>query len=176
MNRYINTRAQKIGQEDSRLQILINNKIIEVLTSYRELFVGNRLSFYSEEIRVLRLQLAKLQAEITFMPNISKYLVESTVLLGSLLIAGIQFNIKDAAHAFATLAIFLAAASRLAPALLRLQQGLMYIRNSAGSASTALSLLSSVDNSSSGRIPVSNIYFEYIDFIPEIKLQNISVK
>ena len=92
MNRYINTRAQKIGHDDSRLQILINNKIIEVLTSYRELFVGNRLSFYSEEIRVLRLQLAKLQAEITFMPNISKYLVESTVLLGSLLIAGIQFH------------------------------------------------------------------------------------
>ena len=121
---------------------------MEVLTSYRELFVGNRLLFYAEDIKSQRMQLAKLQAEITFMPNISKYLIESTVILGSLLIAGIQFQIKDAANAFATLAIFLAATTRLAPALLRLQQGLMYIRNNIGSAATALSLLDSVGKDS----------------------------
>jgi ABC-type multidrug transport system fused ATPase/permease subunit len=176
INKYINIRAQKIGQEDSRLQIHINSKIMEVLTSYRELFVGNRLLFYAEDIKSQRMQLAKLQAEITFMPNISKYLIESTVILGSLLIAGIQFQIKDAANAFATLAIFLAATTRLAPALLRLQQGLMYIRNNIGSAATALSLLDSVGKDSAIKQQLIKTSFNYDDFNPEIVLKNIHVK
>ena len=47
------------------------------------------------------------------MPNISKYIVETTVIVGALIVAGIQFNLKDAANAFATLSIFLVAVAPL---------------------------------------------------------------
>ena len=175
IDRIVNVRAQFLGRAEADLQIASNSKIIEVLTSYRELFVQNRLFYYSSEIRNLRIKLAKYQAEFTFMPNISKYIIESTVILGALIIAAIQFKIKDAAGAFATLSIFLVAATRLAPALLRVQQGLMQINNSFGASSATLSLIKSINIVPSLQISEGEQNFDHIGFIPNISISNMSL-
>jgi len=181
IDRIVNVRAQFLGRVEADLQVVSNSKIIEVLTSYRELFVQNRLFYYSSEIRNLRIKLAKYQAEFTFMPNISKYIIESTVIFGALIIAAIQFKIKDAAGAFATLSIFLVAATRLAPALLRVQQGLMQINNSFGASSATLSLIKSLNSTpstpSTPSIQLSKDLqnFDYIGFIPNISISNVSL-
>jgi ABC-type multidrug transport system fused ATPase/permease subunit len=146
-----------------------------VLTSYRELFVQNRLFYYSSEIRNLRIRLAKYQAEFTFMPNISKYIIESTVILGALIIAAIQFKIKDAAGAFATLSVFLVAATRLAPALLRVQQGLMQVHNSFGASLATLSLIKSINSGPSIQLSKDLQNFEYTGFVPNILISNVSL-
>jgi ABC-type multidrug transport system fused ATPase/permease subunit len=175
INQIVNTRAQFLGKADARLQVESNLKITEVLTSYRELFVQNRLFYYSNEIRNLRVKLAKYQAEFTFMPNISKYIIETTVIVGALIVAGIQFSFKDAANAFATLSIFLVAATRLAPALLRVQQGSMHIRNSFGASSTTISLIQALKNLPSQQIRESKQNFEYVNFIGKISISNVSL-
>jgi ABC-type multidrug transport system fused ATPase/permease subunit len=84
---------------------------------------------------------ANTQAEMSFMPNINKYVIESAVVLIALVIGATQFALQDAAHAIATLSIFLAAGSRIAPAVLRLQQGVLQIRGSLGSATPTLNLI-----------------------------------
>jgi len=175
INRIVNTRAQFLGRAGAELQVESNSKITEVLTSYRELFVQNRLSYYSNEIRNSRVKLAKYQAEFTFMPNISKYIVETTVIVGALVVAGIQFSLKDAANAFATLSIFLVAATRLAPALLRVQQGSMFIRNSFGAASSTISLIQTLNNLPSQQIRESKQNFDYRNFIGNISISNVSL-
>jgi ABC-type multidrug transport system fused ATPase/permease subunit len=81
-----------------------------------------------------------------FMPNVSKYVIESGIVIGALVIAGAQFALQDARHATATLSIFLASGTRIAPAVMRLQQSAIQIRSSVGMSITTLSLIESVKN------------------------------
>ena len=139
-------RAEKIGTEDARLSIKANQQIIEVLSSYRELMVRNRRSHYSTNLRNTHSALTQVLAERTFMPNISKYVIEVAVIAGAVGISAIQFLFLDASNAVATLAVFMAAGSRIAPAALRIQQGLLQIRTSMGVGSETLELISELEN------------------------------
>jgi ABC-type transport system involved in cytochrome bd biosynthesis fused ATPase/permease subunit len=123
--KFMHKKAGDLGQAETELNIESNEKIIEVLSSYRESVVRNRRDFYAREIGSLRFKLANTLAELSFMPNVSKYIIESSVVLGALAISAAQFILQDAGRAVATLAIFLAAGTRIAPAVLRVQQGSM---------------------------------------------------
>ncbi len=139
-------RAEKIGIQDARLSIQANQQILEVLSSYRELMVRDRRSFYSANLRKTHSSLTQVMAERTFMPNISKYVIEVSVIAGAVGISAIQFLFLDASNAVATLAVFMAAGSRIAPAALRIQQGLLQIRTSMGVGSETLVLISELEN------------------------------
>jgi ABC-type multidrug transport system fused ATPase/permease subunit len=134
----MHVRMRKLGARDSALSIASNQKIIELLNSYREIFVRNRQASYIETITRSRYDLSNTLADMSFMPNISKYVIEMTVVLAALLVSAVQFYFYDAAHAVATLALFLAASTRIAPAVLRLQQSSLVIKGSLGSASQTL--------------------------------------
>lgn len=145
--RLMHVRAGALGKMSSQLNVRSNEKIVEVFSSYRESVVRNRRDYYAREIGKLRFNLADTLAEINFMPYISKYVIETTVVLGALLIGSAQFILQDATQAVATLAIFLAAGTRIAPAVLRLQQGSIQIRGSLGMASPTLDLIDALGNS-----------------------------
>jgi ABC-type multidrug transport system fused ATPase/permease subunit len=143
----MHVRAGDLGLLSSNLNIKSNEKIVEVFGSYRELVVRNRRGYYAKEIEKLRFDLADTSAEISFLPYVSKYVIETSVVLGALVIGLSQFFLQDASHAVATLAIFLAAGSRIAPAVLRIQQSSIQIRNSLGQAKPTLELLDSLSES-----------------------------
>ena len=144
--RLLHVHARSLGVKSASLSIQSNEKIVEVFSSYRESVVRNRRDFYAREIGKVRFALADLSAQASFMPYISKYVVETSVLLGALLIGGVQFILQDTAHAVFTLAIFLAAGTRIAPAVLRAQQGSMQIANSIGWATPTLDLIDMLGN------------------------------
>jgi ATP-binding cassette, subfamily B, bacterial PglK len=139
--RSMNVKAQILGKKNSELTIEGNQKIIEVLDSFRESLVHNRRSFYSAEIGRLRLKLADVLAETQFLPNVSKYVLESGIIIGAVLISGVQFLMQDARQAVATLAVFLAAGSRIAPAVMRIQQSAIQMRSGLGAAEPTLKML-----------------------------------
>ena len=141
MYRLMNVRAKVLGKKNWELSVKGDEKVVEAMNSYRELVVRNRRSYYAREISKTRFELADVLAEIQFMPNISKYVIESTVILGALLISAAQFSLQDSKHAVATLAVFLAAGTRVAPAVMRIQQGAITIKNSIGSAEPTLELI-----------------------------------
>ena len=141
MYRLMNVRAKVLGKKNWELSVKGDEKVVEAMNSYRELVVRNRRSYYAREISKTRFELADVLAEIQFMPNISKYVIESTVILGALLISAAQFSLQDSKHAVATLAVFLAAGTRVAPAVMRMQQGAITIKNSIGSAEPTLELI-----------------------------------
>lgn len=173
----LNKRAGKLGRLDSELSIESNTNILEVLSTYRESIVRNRRSYYVEKISQTRLRLAATQAEVNFMPNISKYVVETAVILGSILVAGLQFLNKDAQQSFGTLSIFLGAATRLAPTLLRLQQGMLFIRNNIGAATNTILLIDSLENvTPEDRKEDENYSFIYNDFSPRVDLIDVTLK
>ncbi len=134
-------RAHRLGYLEAQLSIESNNLILEVLGTYRESVVRNRRSFYSNELKHLRFKVADVAAEMQFMPNVAKYVIESGMIVGAIIIAGTQFALQDARHAVAALSVFLAAGTRIAPAIMRIQQNLIQVRRGIGSAMPTLALI-----------------------------------
>lgn len=165
--------AIKFGKQDAELNILSNEKISEVLTSYREAMVRNRRNYYAQVIGKARLELSDVLAELSFMPTISKYVIEGTMIIGAVTISALQFALQDSKHAVATLAVFLAAGTRIAPAILRVQQGAISIKSSIGSARPTLELIDSLP--AMGVVsPISEFHDSHDNFNATVDLQNVS--
>lgn len=168
-------KARTLGRRDSELQIQGNSKIIEILQTYRESLVHDRRDYYADEIGKVRYSLASTQAEASFLPYVSKYVIESTVIVGALIIAGMQFAIHDAVKAAATLSVFIVAGTRISPAVLRIQQGLMQIKASIGGSSPTLELLRSIPlEKHSDNLSKSASSNNPDNFSPEVKVDKIS--
>ncbi len=173
--RSLHLKSQVMGRESTKLHIDGGEKLIEILTSLREVLVRNRIAFYVEDFRKNRTELASLTAEMNFIPYVSKYVIETTILVGSLGIAALQFALYDAVHAVATLTIFLAAGSRLAPALLRVQQGLIQVRQGMIAGERSLVLLSQVElNWDTVETESETLDFKHVGFIPSIECHGVS--
>lgn len=172
--KFMHERARTLGSLEASLSVQSNEKIVEVLNSYRELVVRNRRSYYAKETGRIRLLLSNTMAELTFLPNVSKYVIESSVILGALAISAIQFLIMNAVHAIATLSVFLAASSRIAPAILRVQQGAIQIRSSLGSASPTLDLIEELKNVPEPKGDEGNLNTIHDGFFGKIEFNKVS--
>ena len=173
--RSMHVKAKTLGVETSVLNIKSNEKIVEVFSSYRESVVRNRRDYYAREIGKVRLALANANAEMSFMPYVSKYVIETSVVLGALLISATQFFLQDSMHAVATLGIFLAAGTRIAPAVLRLQQGSITIRGALGQAAPTLDLIDMLGDASKIENVDDSLNIVHDGFIPEIQVSNASL-
>ena len=170
----MHTRMRKLGAKDSALTIQSNQKIIELLNSYREIYVRNRQTAYIDGIARIRGDLANALADMSFKPNISKYVIEMTVVLSALLVSGVQFYFYDAAHAVATLALFLAASTRIAPAVLRLQQSALVVKGSLGSADQTLKFFETLSEQPRSLVELSEIVTFHDGFEGSVKVNNVS--
>ena len=173
--KFMHVRAGNLGIENSMLNIKSNEKIVEVFASYRESVVRNRRDYYAREIGHLRHSLANTSAELAFLPYVSKYVIETTMVVGAVLIGAAQFIFQDASHAVATLAVFLAAGTRIAPAVLRLQQGTITIKSGLGVSSPTLDLIEAL-----GDAPMTKNIDDRVDvihegFISEIDILDVSL-
>jgi ABC-type multidrug transport system fused ATPase/permease subunit len=168
-------RARALGELNSRMQVESHEKIIEVLTSYRELTVANRKGYYADSISDIRRNVSSTNAEMVFIPNISKYVFESAVVLGAIVVSGIQFLVNDASRAVGTLSIFLAAGMRIAPAALRLQQGAIAIKTSIGTAKPTLLLIDQLKDINPLEISKDSLDLTHEGFVPRIEIRNSSL-
>ena len=174
--RYMHVRAAYLGVEQASKSIESNQKITEVLDSYRESVVRHRRDHYAKEIGKIRISLSHNLAESAFMPYVSKYIIETTVVIGSLTIAATQFVLQDATRAVATLSIFMAAGTRIAPAFLRVQQGAIAIQSSLGAAKPTLDLIDEIYKNDFMPDKVTNFQSVYPGFRGTIKLDKVSYR
>ena len=174
LHRSLSTKAGELGELNARVNIQGNQAINESLIAYREAFVGNRFNYYIQQIEQSRKGLAEISGYVNFMPYISKYVIEATIVLGALFISGIQIIIWDAAHAIAALGIFLAAGTRIGPAVLRLQQGLVHVRSSLGMALPTVKLMEELQNSKSLEGGIDKLPSNHGNFSPRIEVSKLS--
>jgi ABC-type multidrug transport system fused ATPase/permease subunit len=176
-------RAKRLGFANSHHDIKSNEKIIEVLHAFREIKVKNRVSGYIEKIGTLRRNYADTAAEIAFLPLIGKYVIETSVVLGALLLGAIQVLISAGENSLSTTMIFLAAATRIAPAVLRVQQGLVQINAASGLAGATQEFLKELENlpSQSGFASKSSVspssklsHARSTRFDPKLTIKNVS--
>jgi ABC-type multidrug transport system fused ATPase/permease subunit len=173
--RLMNVRAKFLGLQQSELVIESNVRVLEVLGSYRESVVRNRRQYYAKNIGQQQMILANNSAEIAFMPNVGKYVIEITVVLGSLLISAIQFALQDATQAVGVLSVFLAASTRIAPAVLRVQQGALHIRGSLAAGNSTLELIDQIGMQDDMTYAGDQLDLQHSGFFGDIKLSNVQL-
>lgn len=105
--------------------------VSEALATYRENTVLHRRDLYVSRYEELVNRSASAGAANAFIIEVPKYALEIVLYLGVLVIGFVQFLTKDWGAAAATVAVFLAAGSRVTPAMLRLQGAGITARNSA---------------------------------------------
>ena len=166
-------RASKLGEELSLNAVQSQTKLFQALLAYREIFVRNKRYYFISEISKLRHENSRLVAEQTFLPNMSKYIFEVTLTVGTMLVAATLFVTQDASRAAAGLAVFLAAGSRLAPSILRLQQNTIQIQGSIGASLNTMKVIASLDEISD--IPPSDqdLSLSHEGFSPRVKISNL---
>jgi ABC-type multidrug transport system fused ATPase/permease subunit len=169
-------KARYLGEEQAQINVYINQKILEIIYGYREAFVRGRRSYYESVISEARFRLSSSLAASNFLPYIGKYVIETSIVLGALFISVIQFLISDAMDAISTLVIFLAAGTRIAPAVLRLQQGGIQIKSALGGATSTLQLIEELSQVMELADSKSDGALDSKEFVGEVKLRNVSYR
>ena len=153
--------------------IYFNQKVSEGINSFRDLFIKGGREFYVNEIRKTKMKLAGYDAEIKFLPNISKYTIEISVILGIALVAGIQFYLFDSNRAIAVISVFLAASTRIAPAIIRLQQNVITVKASLSGAKPTFELIDELNGVKELEKTETLITISHKNFSPRINLKNL---
>ena len=109
-----------------------------------------------------------------FMANISKYVLEVTLVVSSLLLAFYQFSTSSAFRAIATITIFIAASTRIIPAILRLQQGALGMKGALAQARPTISLIDELSGIPIDTIEVKGFNRNHSEFKPEVSASKIT--
>jgi ATP-binding cassette subfamily C protein len=176
LSKNLHHRAISLGSETADLNIESDQLIIEAIGLHSELFVRNKVQMFTQKISRVRGKLMETSRQLVFMPNISKYVFETTILTGAFLLTGIEFYLYDAPTAIASLTLFMASASRVVPALLRSQQGLMNIKVNLASAGSTLDLITQLQDISSVTNKKTENDFVHKDFLPEVVIKDLQFK
>ena len=174
VNTLMKNKAYKLGSEEALLGVKSNEKMSEILNTYRESVVRNRRFHYINLIRNLRFNLAAVTAERNFMPNLNKYIMETSIIVAALFVSGVQFAINDSTRAIANLTVFLAASTRIAPAILRIQQGSLSIRSGLGSVGRTIEIIRDAQVGDNQDLIDNQPDFDYKDFDASISINNLS--
>jgi ABC-type bacteriocin/lantibiotic exporter with double-glycine peptidase domain len=176
LHKLMHKKAGSLGAKQGQLSIESSQKILEVLDSYRESVVSNRRNYYARRIGEIRFSMANTTAELAFMPNVSKYVIEVAIIVGALTIGAIQFISHDASRAVAVLGVFLATSTRIAPAVLRLQQGALRIKGNWGAAESTLQMIEEMAWTDSTEEVSDFVDTIHKGFEPWIQIENITMR
>lgn len=167
-------KATELGLIQSKYNIESSDRISEVVLSFREVVTKNRQNYYAKEIGDLRGKLADSTAALTFQMNVGKYVMELVIVFSAIIIGLIQFLTHTAMHAIAVLSIFIAASTRIGPAVLRVQQAFISMRGNFGTAIPTLNLLEQLDQTLKTKRFSNDKDSNSINFAPYVKLKDVS--
>ena len=170
------TSAHELGLKHSRLLIKSDEKISDAMSTYRDLLVRGRRAYIAKDISRIRMELAETSAAMQFLPQTSKYVFELSLVFGALVISAVQFTLQDATHAVATLGVFLVAGARIAPAVMRIQQGAIGIKSNLGIAYPTLELIEVLSGVPEIEKDTSLSYTRNDAFVPSVKVTNLSFR
>ena len=172
--RAMHDKARRLGEEYARISIAGNELFLELFSAFREILVRNKVQAYAQSLVRLRGEVSINVARSAFMPLISKYVVEITMVVAALLISAFLFMFNNAQEGVAALALFLAASSRIAPSILRLQQGITQIRMALAEASKTFALENKIKEVSAEINWEISFEAPKEDFVPKVELKKLS--
>ena len=178
MQRMLGTRATDFRARSRKADLASLVAVQEAVGAYREITVADRRALYVDRIRRLRMRAAEAGASSQIIAMMPKYVAEVALILGAFALAAVLFSSQPLAVAAGTFAIFLAAATRIMPSLLRLQSAALAIRAAAGEAAPTFALADSLDYSGIEVQSRGSTYArqpdDYPDFAPSISLRDVT--
>jgi ABC-type bacteriocin/lantibiotic exporter with double-glycine peptidase domain len=169
-------RVETLGKEFSNQSIIVDRLIQELFFGYRQIYTGNRIEHYFNSINQSRSRIAKLYAIHSFIPGLGKYVIEITIIIGGLVTAASLFVFSDSARAFAGLGIFIASGARVAPALLRLQQGTISIKSNLSISYLTINLINQIKHEPRIQTFQTVTDFKHKDFTPKLEISNLKYR
>jgi ABC-type multidrug transport system fused ATPase/permease subunit len=151
MGNWATTSGRRLAATDVESMVTIQ----ETIELFREVAALGLRDYYAGLIGSVRWSAARVAADVQFISVLPKYLFDIALVLGGLALGGFLFATQDAVTAVGTLALFLAAATRIMPALLRLQGATLNLRNASGAAEATFELAEDVSDRSLGTDPRS---------------------
>lgn len=177
--RVLASRASRFGSQGSRVDDLLSLRTIqEALGAYREITVSDRRSYYVDRLKSLRDRSAEAAVGMRVIGMLPKYLSEVGLVLGALALAAVLFSTQPIPVAAGTFAVFLAAATRVVPALLRVQSSALAIRAAEGPAEPAFTLAEDLGYQPNGRVDnhfatTALTTRNQQEFVPSIEVRNV---
>lgn len=121
INSYLSKQSRNLGKKVASSSMESNQQILDSFAIYRELYLLNDFDFALKRYTRLRHDVSYTNAKLMFVPNVSKYLLELSLVLGTALLAAIELLRGDPLESIGGVAIFFVAATRAFPAILRSQ-------------------------------------------------------
>ena len=183
LNRALGNWAKRLGRQLSAAEIASIASMQEALRTYRETSVSGRRTLFVERFQSLRWRAARYQADSQIMSQVSKYVFEVGLILGGAALAISQVMTREVVAAVAVIAVFLTAASRVMPSLLRLQQASLGIRQSGGIATRTFEMRTELEDGSEDfeidpevrdRV-LKSLAGDYAGFAPSMAMQDVTL-
>lgn len=175
LNFSLGKKASVYGLELASLSMNLNRAISDAVASYREIQVTNRRHFFLSRIVNAKTSLAEKSIGQSMLSQISKYVFETSIVIAGLFISGFAFLSRNAISAAELVTIFVAASSRIAPSVMKIQVGWIALKGAIGGTFKFFEMFLRLDKSTS-RIMESNAllqtYFDSNDDL-RIKLEDV---
>lgn len=187
LHRFLGSATARNAESMKEASIDTLTAVSEALSTYRETTVLHRRDLYVARYERLVGKYARSSASNTFIMEVPKYVLEVALYGGVMLLGVVQFLTKDWGAAAGTIALFLAAGSRITPALLRLQGAGITIRNASVAAQPTYYMADSVAAAAEAepvtrardRITAERIHEHvragYPDFVAAIRATGVTV-
>ena len=138
-------KGKALSEKSARLTVQYNERLLEILSVYRELLLRGDLAKASSETQTIRSLTLRMRAQLIFLPTLSKYLYEFSIVIGGALVGVSQILLQDANGAISSLVIFVMASSRILPSLIRAQNSFLIMKQSEGGAEVTLDVISEIE-------------------------------
>jgi len=148
LNWMLGEKANKWSARVTSLSIAGTRAIADSLGSYREIVVSGKRDHFISIFRKSREEALEFSVKNSMLGQFSKYVFENSVILGGVVFASYAFFTKTALEAASLLAIFIAAASRIAPSILKIQLGTLLLKGARGATSKFFEILHHLEEQS----------------------------
>jgi ABC-type multidrug transport system fused ATPase/permease subunit len=172
--KYLSTKSRSQGILVSQMSIQSDEKIYELLQLYREMKVSRRQYHYLSELNKIRSLIAKIGSDLNFLPYVVKYAIELGFLLAVIVVGMVNFFFGNLSDAIQNASMLIVAGSRLAPSLIRLQQGMVSVSVGLGQTKSTLEYFKELRSNYDIPNRVAEPTNTHIGFSPKISIENVS--
>ena len=170
LNKNTKTMSIKFGEQLSNSTIKGRKQLDSLLKLYREISIANKQSFFVNEFSLTRQTYSNSNGLALWLQQFPKFIFEISLVFGASILVAYQVWVNDASQVIGVLFVFLAAAGRLIPALMRIQNSLLQISNYRYGANLTLDLMNDLNSLNFKSTPRT----VRIDDAPDIRLDDIT--
>jgi ATP-binding cassette subfamily C protein len=151
MQYFIGRSLKRAGEDAAEGTMMTANTVSDTIDTFREISVLSRQDLFVEKINKHRLRVARSGSTLAFLSGMPRYIVETALILGVVLLVGQQLLSGNLAGGLATLGVFLTGGVRIMASLLPLQTALAALRVNAERSRAAQNLLGEVRQAEADR-------------------------